>query len=55
MLKPTSKTNADGYTKTKQQEMRDRNNVNINVLIDERQLENEIDKAMRNVIKKLNK
>ena len=55
MLKPKSDTSSDGYAKAKQQESRNRQKVSVDVVVDERQLENEIDKAMRNVIKKLNK
>ena len=54
MKKPMSNNTADGLVKSKQNESRDRNKVNVEVVIDEKQIEREIDRAMRNAINKLN-
>lgn len=52
-LKPLATTAKEGYVKQKQQEAHSR--LNVDIVIDEKQLERDIDRAMKNIIAKLNK
>ena len=55
MPTPLSKNVKAGYAKQKQAESYDRNNTYANVIVDERQAEREIDRALRQILRKLNK
>ena len=58
MQKPRATTAKEGFVRTKQAETRERNDrrsVDIEIVIDEKQVEREIDRVMKKVISKLNK
>ena len=58
MQKPRATTAKEGFVRTKQAETRERNdrkNIDVEIIIDEKQVEREIDRAMKKVISKLNK
>ena len=55
MKKPMSNNPADGLVKSKQNESRDRNKVNIEFVVDEKQAQKAIDTAMKRIVDRLNK
>jgi hypothetical protein len=54
-LKPLSNDVKDGYVKQKQAESRNRHRLDVEVVIDEKQAEKEIERAMNRIIARLNK
>lgn len=52
-IKPLATTAKEGYVKQKQQEARNR--LNAEIVVDEKQAEQEIDRVMKSIVKKLNK
>lgn len=53
-LRPLGKTVKEGYLRQKQLEQAEYDRLQVNVVIDPKQAEREIDKAMKYIVKKIN-
>jgi hypothetical protein len=55
MIKPLATTAKEGYFKQKQEDAKNRANIDVNVSIDEKAIERQIDATMKKIVGKLNR